>query len=156
MNLITAFMLFYICFSLFRIKLECQRFILESGWKGNGYLIALDGVLDRLAVLQQNQLTLRLVFCPGNGLRSLLSIFRCIDGVEGLAILVGGKPYLAIIIVGCIDGRVNSLTVLVEPLPICRRFFTTSGCRVSLPSDQRRVRDIRPLPQFLREYQSPC
>lgn len=35
MNLITTFILFYICFSLFRIKLECQRFILESGWKGN-------------------------------------------------------------------------------------------------------------------------
>ena len=34
MNLITTFILFYICFSLFRIKLECQRFILESGWKG--------------------------------------------------------------------------------------------------------------------------
>ena len=152
MNLITTFMLFYICFSLFKIKLECQRFILESGWKGNGYLIALDGVLDRLAVLQQNQLTLRLVFCPGNGLRSLLSIFQCIDGVEGLAILVCGKPYLAIIIVSSIDGRVNSLTVLVEPVSYLQEVFHN----FRLPSDQRRVRDIRPLPQFLREYRSPC
>ena len=49
MNLITTFILFYICFSLFRIKLECQRFILESGWKGN-QLVEL--VLFKLAVVQ--------------------------------------------------------------------------------------------------------
>lgn len=49
MNLITTFILFYICFSLFRIKLECQRFILESGWKGN-QLVEL--VLCKLAVVQ--------------------------------------------------------------------------------------------------------
>lgn len=49
MNLITTFMFFYICFSLFRIKLECQRFILESGWKGN-QLVEL--VLCKLAVVQ--------------------------------------------------------------------------------------------------------
>lgn len=49
MNIITIFMLFYICFSLFRIKLECQRFILESGWKGN-QLVEL--VLCKLAVVQ--------------------------------------------------------------------------------------------------------
>lgn len=49
MNLITTFMFFYICFSLFRIKLECQRFILESGWKGNQLN---ELVLCKLAVVQ--------------------------------------------------------------------------------------------------------
>ena len=49
MNLITTFILFYICFSLFRIKLESQRFILESGWKGNQLN---ELVLCKLAVVQ--------------------------------------------------------------------------------------------------------
>jgi|GEM_PF-4171207 hypothetical protein len=48
MNLITTFILFFICFSLFRIKLECQRFILESGWKGNQLV---EQVLCKLAVV---------------------------------------------------------------------------------------------------------
>ena len=96
-------------------KLKCHRFVLQSFRQSDFHLVALDFVFSPLAVGQDGHFAFGDIRAPFDGFGERFLVGQGIDGVEGLAVFVGGEPYVAVLVMWGRFGIVDGFPVCAEP-----------------------------------------